>query len=77
MRNGNPPKNKFKQPLNNEYYLSTPEQDKILQRETVADMYTKITWTKHFKDKETQVHVDSLICKPNSNNVFRLNTPKW
>ena len=52
---------------------TTPEQDKILQRETAADMYTKITWTKHFKDKPTQFYADSLICRQNKSNVFNIN----
>jgi hypothetical protein len=51
----------------------TPEKDRILQRVTAADVYTKITWSKHFKDNTTQWYADSLICRQKENNVYNIN----
>ena len=44
-----------------------------LQRRTAADVYTKISWRKLLKNGEQQVHIDSLICRTSTNNVFNIN----
>ena len=45
----------------------------IWQIETGADVYTKITWIKRFKEKTIYENADSLICKPKINNVYNIN----
>jgi len=44
-----------------------------VQHETAADVYTYIHWRKLMKNGEDKSYVDSLICKPNVNNVYTIN----
>ena len=56
------------------YDLSAVELERIemLQHETAADIYTKIRWENILKNGERLTYIDSLICKPNINNVFNI-----
>ena len=49
------------------------ETTKIVQHETAAEVYTTISWRKLLKNGEQQNQIDSLICKPNSSNIFNIN----
>ena len=44
-----------------------------LQQKAVADIYTIIVWQKILKNGERHSHIDSLICRTNTNNVFNIN----
>ena len=43
---------------------------KTVQIETAADVYTYVIWEKSFNDGGRQLYFDSLVCKPNTNNIF-------
>ena len=45
----------------------------ILQKETGADVYTKITWEKTMRNGESLYYIDSLICRQNKDNIFKIN----
>ena len=57
------------------YNMSAVELETIemLQHETVANTYTKIRWEKLLKNGERLTYIDSLICRPNVNNIFNIN----
>jgi len=64
-----------------DYLISSPTfaTSEILQCETAADVYTKIRWGKRLKGDTMgslygpNAHIDSLICRQNSSNVFNIN----
>ena len=45
----------------------------ILQFQTAADLYTKVRWGKLLNTGEQVIHIDSLICRTSTNNVFNIN----
>ena len=47
--------------------------DEVIQFITAADVYTQIVWVKILKNGERHTHIDSLICRTNTNNVFNIN----